>query len=264
MNTHRNIMKTRRPALAWAQATSGAPDLSRLGAQSYSFREFDLGGALACLNDLGLPLMEFCAVHFPPDAGAPGFSDVLRRVAKSGVSVACFGVEGFGADASANRKKFEFARSMNIGILSADPSPEAFDSLDELCEEFQIKIAIHNHGPGARYDGVRDTLKAVEGRHPFIGACVDTGHAIRSGEAPQDVIAQLGERVHSLHLKDWKLGGEEQVLGEGELELLAVAQVIKQSDFSGPIVMEYELEPENPVPGMKKGLANWLEAVARA
>ncbi|HPO16101.1 MAG TPA: sugar phosphate isomerase/epimerase family protein [Candidatus Hydrogenedentes bacterium] len=233
----------------------------RLGAQSYSFRAFDFEGSIQCLKSLGLPLMEYCSVHFPPDASTANFLSLKKRLVEAGVQVPCFGVEGFTADAAANRKKFEFAKTLGVEILTADPTPDAFDSLDELCEEFQIKIGIHNHGPGARYDGVRDTLKAVQGRHPFIGACVDTGHAIRSGEAPHEVIEQLGERVHSLHLKDWQLGGEEQVLGEGELDLVKVAQVIKAIQFDGPIVMEYELEPDNPVPGMKKGLENWLQAL---
>lgn len=232
----------------------------KLGAQSYSFRTFDFEGSIRCLNSLGLSIMEYCSIHFPADASAENFDSIKERLAEAGVLAPCFGVESFTADAAANRKKFEFARALGVEILTADPTPDAFDSLDELCEEFQIKIGIHNHGPGARYDGVQDTLKAVQGRHPYIGACVDTGHAIRSGETPHDVIEQLGERVHSLHLKDWRCGGEEQVLGEGELDLVKVAQAIKDIHFDGPIVMEYELDPDGPVPGMKKGLENWLRA----
>lgn len=236
----------------------------RLGAQSYSFRTFDFAGSLECLKGLGLSMMEFCNVHIPPDAAAAGFFSMKQRLAAAGVRVACFGVEGFTADAAANRKKFEFAKALGVEVLTADPTPDAFDNLDELCEEFQIKIGIHNHGPGARYDGVRDTLKAVQGRHPFIGACVDTGHVIRSGEAPHEVIEQLGARVHSLHLKDWRCGGEEQILGEGDLDLRKVAQAAKAIGFDGPVVMEYELEPREPVTGMRKGMENWLRAVGNA
>ncbi len=236
----------------------------KLGAQSYSFRKFDFEGSLECLKSLGLSLMEFCNVHIPPDAAAAGFPSMKQRLAEAGVRVACFGVEGFTADVVVNRKKFEFAKALGVEVLTADPTPDAFDSLDELCEEFQIKIGIHNHGPGARYDGVRDTLKAVQGRHPFIGACVDTGHVIRSGEAPHEVIEQLGDRVHSLHLKDWRRDGEEQVLGEGDLDLRKVAQAAAAIGFDGPVMMEYELEPQGPVPGMRKGMENWLRAVGNA
>lgn len=236
-------------------------DLTRLGAQSYSFRKFDLSGALRCLDALGLRSMEFCAVHFPPDATHAGFGSVLEILGAARVSVPCYGVEAFTADRAANRAIFEFGNALGVECLTADPAPDAFDSLDELCDEFQIKIAIHNHGPGARYDKVADTLEAVDGRHPLIGACVDTGHAIRSGEKPHEVILALGPRVHSLHLKDWVHGGEEQRLGEGDLDLIRVADALKQIGFSGPIVFEYELDETGPVPGMKVGLDNWRRAV---
>ena len=234
------------------------------GAQSFSFRNFDLAGAIACLKQLGADTMEFCAVHFPPDAEDAGFAEVRRLLAEQDVQVSCFGVESFTVDAAANRKKFEFARALGVQVLTADPTPEAFDNLEALVDEFQIKIAIHNHGPGARYDNVEDTLRAVKGRHPFLGACADTGHYLRSNELPQEVIRRLGDRLLSLHLKDWTLGGKEQILGEGDLDLSAVASALLETGFTGPIVMEYEESPENPVPDMKTGLANWRAAVQAA
>ncbi len=256
----------RRPALAWASApaNSQGADLTQLGAQSYSFRNFDFEGSVRCMQDLGLPLIEYCRVHFQPDPTLPELESIKSALAEAGLSVPCFGVEGFSEDAEANRALFEFAQALGTGILSADPAPEAFDSLDILCEEFQIKIAIHNHGPGARYDGVEDTLKAVASRHPFVGACVDTGHSIRSGEAPHEVIEKLGARVHSVHLKDWIHGGEEQALGEGDMDLVAVARALKAIGFAGPIIMEYELDPDGPVPGMIRGLESWRAATEEA
>lgn len=235
-----------------------------VGAQSYSFRKFDTRGAIECLKKLGADTMEFCAVHFPPDAGDPGFARIKEMLAAEKVLVPCFGVEAFTEDAAANRKKFEFGKALGVRVLTADPTPEAFDNLETLVEEFQIKIAIHNHGPGARYDKVSDLLKAVDGRHPSIGACVDTGHYLRSDEQPHEALEQLGDRVLSVHLKDWKTGGDEQILGEGDMDLVAIAKALLSIRFTGPIVMEYEESPENPVPDMRKGLDNWREAVKAA
>jgi sugar phosphate isomerase/epimerase len=149
---------------------------------------------------------------------------------------------------------------LGIEVLTVDPTPDAFDSLDRLTEAFGIRIGIHNHGPKARYDKVQDTLNAVKGHSPLIGACVDTGHVIRSGEQPDEVIRQLGARVISLHLKDWTSGGEEQILGRGDMDMAAVARELKALRFKGPVVMEYENSPENPVPEMKIGLENWWRA----
>jgi len=232
-------------------------DLCCIGAQSFSFRNFDLEGSLRCLRELGLRHMEFCGVHFPADVSDAGFEEVREAIARAAVAVPSYGVEGFAADEADNRRRFVFAQAMCADVLSADPAPEAFDSLDKLCEEFQIKIAIHNHGPGARYDSVEDTLNAVKDRHPFIGACVDTGHYLRSGVAPHEALLALGERVHSVHLKDWIIGGEEQIVGKGDMDLEKVAQALKDIDFDGPILFEYEMSPSNPVADMQQGLANW-------
>lgn len=238
--------------------------LENIGAQSYSFRTFPFEGAISQLKALGADIMEFCAVHFPANAQDPGFPKVLDTIRAAGISVPCYGVEAFTADANVNRKKFEFARALGANVLTADPEPDSFANLETLVEEFGIAIAIHNHGPGARYDKVADTLNAVKGRHPLIGACVDTGHYLRSGEHPHEAIRALGSRVISLHLKDWRIGGNETILGEGDMDLAAVARELKAIRFAGPIVMEYEESPDNPVPDMKQGLAAWRAAVASA
>lgn len=236
----------------------------RLGAQSYSFRQFDFTGSIGCLKGLGLAYMEYCGVHFPPDAAHEGFAKVKQTLQAEGITTVCFGVEGFSGDAAANRKKFEFAKALGVEVLTADPTPDSFDNLDQLTEEFGIKVAIHNHGPKARYDKVLDTINAVKDHSPMIGACVDTGHVIRSGEAPHEVIEQLGSRVISLHLKDWTVGGEEEILGHGAMDMVAVAKALKKIGFCGPIVMEYENSPENPVPEMRQGLENWRKAWSAA
>ena len=236
-------------------------DLGRIGAQSYSFRKFSFGGAIDQLEALGLHTMEFCSVHFPADPAHRKFATVLETLRARGVLVPCFGVEGFTADRAANRRKFELGRALGVECLTADPMPDAFDHLEELVDEFGIRIAIHNHGPGARYDKAVDTLRAVEGRHPFIGACVDTGHCVRSGERPADVIAALGPRVLSVHLKDWKIGGAETILGEGDADLPRVAGALRAADFSGPVIMEYENSPKAPVPDMRKGLELWKQLI---
>lgn len=255
------------PASAVSGMTGGpSPRGGRypMAAQSFSFRKFDLEGSVRSLKELGLDLMEFCGAHFPADPDNPELPEIKRFLAHEGVRVPCYGVVGFGGDKAANRKKFEFARAIGADILSADPAPESFDDLDKLCAEFGIKIAIHNHGPGAHYDKIEDTLKAVKDHSPLIGACVDTGHAIRSGDKPHEVIHALGDRVISVHLKDWKHGDRETILGQGDLDMVEVARALMAIAFTGPVIMEYEESPEGPVPDMRQGMKNWFEAVEAA
>jgi inosose dehydratase len=271
-------MKTmnRRTFLATGAAAAGTAVFARtaafaqdaeefpLGSQSYSFRTFDFEGAIAELKKIGLNQMEFFSGHIPTNADEEQMAAVLATLEAEGIHVPCFGVEGFGPNADANREKFAFGKRLGIDIFTANPDPRSFDNLEELTEEFGISIAIHNHGPGARYDKVQDTLDAVEGRSARIGACVDTGHAIRSGEAPHEVIRALGDRVISLHLKDWTHGGAEQIVGEGDMDLVEVVRALRDIQFSGPIMLEYEESPDDPGPDMAIGIENWRKAVAEA
>jgi len=265
MNRRAHLARLARhvPARAATDPLEDAPARPYVyGAQSYSFRKFSLEDAIRMLGELGLDHMEFCAIHFPCDAAHPGFDEVRSTIRAAGVQVPCFGVERFTADHDDNRRKFELAKALGAGILTADPEPESLASLEALCADYDIRVAIHNHGPGARYDGVADTLRAVEGRSPYLGACVDTGHALRSGQAPEEVIAELGARVLCLHLKDWSAqSNRETAVGEGDMNLEAVARNLHATGFAGPIMLEYEEDPDSPVAGMAHGLAAWRTAV---
>lgn len=237
----------------------------RMGAQSYSFRAFPLAEAVNKANELGIKYLELFSGHIKIDAGDAEFAAKKALLEKAGIKALSAGVEGFsGKDEAGARKKFEFAKALGLENISADPQPDAFDMLDKLTEEYKINIAIHNHGPqDERYGHVEKLLKAIKDHSKRIGACVDTGHSIRSGEKPHEVIHALGDRVYELHLKDWITGGDEKRLGEGQLDLVAVAKELKALNFKGGLFAEYELDEKDPVPGMKVGMENWRKAVVQ-
>ena len=232
-----------------------------MGCQSYSFRSFSFEDAIGELKKTGLNNLEVFSGHMPPASEHENFAATKKMVDASGINVLSFGVENFTKDEEASRVKFDFAKAMGIEVLTANPMKNAFNSLDKLTQEYGIAIAIHNHGPGAKYDGVMDTLEVVKDMNPLIGACVDTGHVIRSGEKPHEVLEALGDRVISMHLKDWVHGEEEQILGEGDMDLIEVAKVLKKINFAGPLMLEFELFDKNPAPGIIKGLENWQKAI---
>ena len=124
-------------------------------------------------------------------------------------------------------------------------------------KEFDIRIAIHNHGPKTRYDKVIDVLHAIEGHDDRIGACADLGHFIRSGERPTEVIRLLKGRLYGIHLKDFKEMQEKTqgvILGRGHLDVPAVFAALKQVGFpsTGAISLEYEEHPDNPLADIRE------------
>jgi len=170
------------------------------------------------------------------------------------------GVHGFKGDATANRKTFEFAKAMGARTISANPTQDAFDSLEKLVEEFGIRIAIHNHGPDALYDTIADVTSAVQGRHPSIGACIDTAHFIRSKQDPIEAIYKLKGRVFGVHVKDVAEQAKKThdvIIGKGFLEVEAMFKALQAVGFpeDGALSLEFEGNPDNPVAEIKQCVA---------
>jgi sugar phosphate isomerase/epimerase len=277
---------SRRTFLSAAAATGAALTLGRslraadeenrdqyggflMGIQSYSLRGFNVDRALQATKELGLHGVEFFDAHFSVNSTADQIEAMKKKTAGLGIKIMGHGVNGFGKDHEANRRYFEFAKKAGIKNISADPSEDSFDSLDKLVEEYNIRIAIHNHGPGARYDKVVDVLNAVKNRHKLIGACADLGHYIRSGEDPVRAITLLEGRLFGVHLKDFaeqKANTQGVILGKGHLDVVGVFKALRKVKFpeDGCLSLEYEEKPESPIEDIKQCLAVAAEGAQKA
>lgn len=236
----------------------------KMGLQSFSLRHFNLEQTIDHTADLGLHWIEFYSHHYSPTTDAARIEYVASLLARHKIHLSVHGVHAFGADEQQNRSIFEFAKLAGIPVLSADPAPESFPILDRLVKEYDIKIGIHNHGPGHRYDRIADSLDAVEAWDARIGFCPDTGHCMRSGEDPVDMVRRMGHRLYGMHLKDHmriaRDNPPETILGEGALDLVGICQAMREVEFNAPISLEYELNHQNPVPDIRRGLANFAAA----
>jgi sugar phosphate isomerase/epimerase len=251
-------------AAASIAAASSLPGAARaaeaglnLGIQLYSLRGYPVDEALRHAREIGFRFVEFYPGMYPLNSTPEQIAAMNKKLADLGLTISAHGVNGFGADAAANRKVFEFAKAAGIRILGADPAPEAFTSLDELVKEFDIRIAIHNHGPKHRYNKVLDVLKAIEKHDERIGACADLGHFIRSGENPVEVIRLLKGRLYGIHLKDFQDQQEKTkgvILGKGHLDVPAVFAALEQVNFpaDGALSLEYEENPKDPLADIRE------------
>ena len=243
------------PAAGRARAADDSP--LHLGIQLYSLRGYPVDEALRHAKDLGFKFVEFYSGMYPLNSTPEQIAAMNGKLADLGLTISAHGVNAFGGDAAANRKVFEFAKAAGIRILGADPAPEAFDSLDDLVKEYDIRIAIHNHGPTHRYNKVVDVLKAIEGRDERIGACADLGHYIRSAEKPTEVIRLLKGRLYGIHLKDFKEMQDKThgvILGRGHIDVPAVFAALEQVGFpaDGALSIEYEENPKNPLDDLRQ------------
>jgi sugar phosphate isomerase/epimerase len=232
-----------------------------MGLQTYTLRAFTFEETLAHLKDFGLKYGQFFSKQLPITDDPSKIDAAKQKLKDAGVQILSWGVQGFSKDAEKTKKAFEFAKAMGFSVYSANPSADSFESLAALTKEYGIKIAIHNHGPDDRtYGRLEQVQKAVEKWPVQIGACVDTGHVLRSGEDPVAWIRALGPRVHDVHLKDYSDAKTEHVLGQGKLDILGVLKALREAKFSGILAVEYEKNEKDPIADVKECLAAVREA----
>lgn len=260
-------------------AARGADDAFggyRVGAQTYTWRQFTLEQTLERMQKLGLGYAEFATGHVPPNSSPEQVAAVLRLCKDYGVKPAGAGVFQFSKDTSANRRLFDLGKALGVQYLSADPAPDAFDSLDKLCEEYQIAVAIHPHGPGGknlhRWYSAESIMAAVKDHHPLIGACLDTGHLIRSAQPPfgkkldpAQQVRLMGKRNFAMHLKDHDNEKREDVIfGQGVLDVASILEALKEVGFTGTLEIEYEAKPSEPTSDVAACLDVFKKAATRA
>ena len=99
------------------------------------------------------------------------------------------------------------------------------EALATALKPCEVEILLHNER--------EELVTAVEGmpayqwilaHAPSLGAQVDVGWAMAAGCDPEAILWQLGDRVRSLHYKDFDAKGEERVIGEGCLDVTACFQ----------------------------------------
>ena len=275
---HRTRLSRRSFVAASALAAASLPGRSRaaadggelnLGIQMYSLRGYPVDEALGHVKDLGLKVIEFYPGMFPVTDDKTAIDAMKKKVTDLGLTMSAYGVNRFTKDAAANRKLFAFAKAAGIPILGADPDPDSFASLDDLVKEFDIRIAIHNHGPTHRYNKVIDVLDAIEKHDRRIGACADLGHYLRSGEQPTEVIRLLAGRLYGIHLKDFAEMQDKTrgvILGQGHIDVPAVFAALEQAKFpaDGALSIEYEEHPKNPLAEIRACIEAARAALAAA
>jgi sugar phosphate isomerase/epimerase len=244
------------PAAAVPRDDAAAEKLGwRLGAQAWTFRDRSAFEAIATAHRLGMKYIELYPgqplapemkdVKVGPEMGEKPFAALKKKLADEQVKAVSFGVCDLQKDEAVARKTFEFAKALGLENLSSEPAPEALDTVSKLADEFQIKVAFHNHPKGSsRYWEPQVVLDAVKGRSTKLGACADTGHWTRSGLKPVDCLKLLEGRVVELHFKDLGEFGKDSAAdvpwGTGKSDARGILAELKRQGFQGLISVEYE------------------------
>ena len=190
--------------------------------------------------------LQLIAKHIDPKGPR---EESLRKKAvleKNGLTCYTFGVNGTTMDKEENRKLFEFAKLMGIGLIIVEPRNLAeWDNLEELVKEYDIKLAIHNHGTGTVYGDPATVKGILAARDPRIGVCLDVGWITAAGFDAAKVFRDYEGRVFDMHLKDKRIDatGEKPVvldveIGTGQANYKDLFAEIKKARWSGVMAIE--------------------------
>lgn len=242
-----------------------------LGVQSYCFRRIKSRSELiANILELGLAEVELCGLH--ADFSRPEeITGIAGEFKQAGIAITSFGVQKFGG-APKEKAYFESARLVGArhisGQLAMDSYLQAIPLVRQWCREFDVRVGLHCHG-GFSFGGqpeVIDYLTSLGG--PEIGLCLDTAWAMQLGPRhgnPIEWVKRFGDRISAVHFKDFVFDSAAQwrdvPVGEGNLDLPGFVGALRDSGFNGVSVLEYEADPDNPLPALQKCVRHMREVL---
>lgn len=246
-------------APAAAANTAGPGGKLKLGVASYSLRAFQRRPVIRALKKLGVDYVNIKDFHLPmtPLADVAKGAEEFR---KAGLTITGGGTVSFLQNDPADiRAKFEYAKAAGMPLIVAAPNFETLPKLEPFVKEYDIKIAVHNHGTEDKFfPNPQAVLKLIKGMDPRMGVCFDIGHAIRTGVEVVETAKECGDRLLDMHMKDLSdpMSRDSQVpVGDGKIPIIALMKQLKAMNYQGGIMLEYEIDEDNPVPGMQKSLA---------
>ncbi|MGB7161490.1 MAG: sugar phosphate isomerase/epimerase, partial [Tepidisphaeraceae bacterium] len=225
----------------------------RLGAQAYTFRALPLLDTIDVVKSLNLRYLEAYPgqklskedpTRFDHNSTPEQRAIVKQKLKDAGVVLMNYGVVDLPKDEAGSRKVFDFAKDMGVQTIVTEPKLDAWDTIEKLVKEYDIKVAIHNHPKDHYYWDPDQVLQAIKDRDPRIGACADTGHWQRSGIKPIDALKKLEGRIICWHFKDLDAFGKREakdiVWGTGVGDAKGMLAEAKRQGFKGVIAIEYE------------------------
>jgi sugar phosphate isomerase/epimerase len=244
------------PSFGEPSHKSAKPSPIQLGLASYTFRNFTRTQLIGFMKQLNLDGLNAKDVkdHLPSDPMEE--VKALQDYAAAGIKLHAAGAIYFPKDEDADiRGKFEYCKRAGISIIVAgDPTPQTLPRIEKFVKEYDIRLALHNHGPEDKlWPSPLDVLKSIENMDPRIGCCIDVGHTVRAGTDVVEAIHAVGARLFDVHMKDLtdSHSKESQVaVGDGLMPVREMFEALVAIKYKGFVDLEYEVHADDPMPGV--------------
>lgn len=232
----------------------------KLGVASYSLRKFSLDEAIEMTQALDASYINIKSFHLRHEDSPATLKAGRKKIEAAGLQIVGGGTITMHEDTDeAVGANFEYAKLCGMPLMVIAPKPEVLPRIEKFVKQYDIMVAVHNHGPEDKYfPGPSDVLKVIDGMDPRVGCCVDVGHTARTGVDVVQAIADTGSRVLDMHMKDLAdmSDRDSQVaVGEGKMPVASIFKQLMAMNYQGYVNLEYEIYADNPLPGMKQSFA---------
>jgi inosose dehydratase len=242
-----------------ARAAAGSRGRLNLGVASYSMRELPLDQVLEGAKTLGVTSMTFKDVHLPRTDPPEVTRALAAKIRAAGITIIGGGTITLPNDAVQIKKDFEYAKNAGFPLIYIDPDPAALDTIEQMAKTYDIKVAIHNHGPeNKNWPRPQDAYVAVKSRDKRLGLCIDIGHTLRTGTDPAQACRECKDRLYDMHVKDLKVKTDKDSqteVGRGVIDFPGLFRTLIDIGYQGQVGLEYEINAKNPLPGMIESMA---------
>jgi sugar phosphate isomerase/epimerase len=178
---------------------------------------------------------------------------VKEKFGASGIKIYAAGVVYMKTQVEVDRA-FEYAKMLGVDLIVGVPNPELLAYTEQKVKTYNIRVAIHNHGPEDKlYPSPVDVYDHIKGLDDRMGLCLDIGHAARAGANPVEVIGKYGTRIFDLHIKDLAeitTKAKPIELGRGVLDIAGVVKALTRIRYTGYCSIEHEMDMTDPLPGI--------------
>lgn len=243
------------PVLSFAGKQPGG---IRLGVATYSLRKFSRPEAIGILKKLGVEYVSIKEFHLHYAESPEQTEEGAREFRNAGFVVLSGGNISLQKPAEL-RTMFDYAKAAGMPMMVCAPTHETLPEVERLVKEYDIKAAIHNHGPEDKhFPTPQSVLKAVKNMDARMGLCLDIGHTARTGADIIEAIREAGPRLFDIHVKDLQSTTDKATqvpVGDGVLPIAAMFKTLRAGNYKGAVMLEYEIDADNPFPGMQKSLA---------
>lgn len=229
----------------------------KMGLASYTLRKFTLDQVIEISKRLGLTSVALKSMHMPLDSSGEDVKAMAEKVRAAGLKLYGAGVIYMKNKQEADNA-FEYASNAGLEMIVGVPNHELLPQVNDLVKKHNIKLAIHNHGPGDDlYSSPDDVQAKIKNLDKRIGFCIDIGHVVRIGQDPIPMLGKYKDRLYDLHLKDMDKAqpdGKPVEIGRGIIDIPGVIKMLKKIAYQGYAAFEYEKDGDDPVAGLAESV----------